>query len=44
MDGFGVKYTGKEYADHLLNTLKTRYEVSEDWEGKLYCGIKLNWN
>ena len=44
VDDFGVKYTGKEHADHLLHALKTKYEVSEDWDGQLYCGIKLQWN
>jgi hypothetical protein len=41
VDYFGVKYVGKEHADHLLNSLKQHYEVTEDWEGKLYCGILL---
>jgi hypothetical protein len=27
-----------------LNTLKQHYEVTEDWEGKLYCGILLKWD
>ena len=44
MDDFGVKYVGKEHADHLVNTLKNKYQISEDWQGALYCGISLNWN
>ena len=45
MDGFGVKYVGKEHADHLIKTLETHYDnISVDWEGKLYCGITLEWN
>ena len=45
MDDFGVKYVGKEYADHLINTLEGHYnKISVDWEGKLYCGINLEWN
>jgi hypothetical protein len=43
VDDFGVKYVGKEHADHLLHSLKQQYEVTEDWEGKLYCGISLKW-
>jgi hypothetical protein len=39
---FGVKYVGKAHADHLLNTIKHDYEVTEDWKGGLYCGIKLD--
>jgi hypothetical protein len=36
VNNFGVTYVGKEHADHLLNTLKKYYQVTEDWEGKLY--------
>jgi hypothetical protein len=44
VDDFGIKYIGKENADHLLNALKEHYEVTEEWAGKLYCGISLDWN
>ena len=45
VDDFGVKYVGKEHADHLIRSLRKHYElVSEDWEGNLYCGITLEWN
>ena len=30
VDGFGVKYQGKEHAQHLINALKQDYDVSED--------------
>jgi hypothetical protein len=44
VDNFGVKYIGKENINHLLNALKQHYEVTEDWEGKLHCGILLKWD
>jgi len=44
VDDFGIKYVGKEHADHLLHALTTKYECTTDWEGKLYCGISLAWN
>jgi len=45
VDNFGVKYVGKEHADHLINCLKTdTYKLTEDWEGDLYCGISLRWD
>jgi hypothetical protein len=45
VDDFGVKYVGKEHADHLLGILKNEFTaVSEDWEGALYCGITLEWD
>jgi hypothetical protein len=44
VDDFGVKYVGKENADHLLNTLRQYYPTTADWDGELYCGITLKWN
>ena len=44
VDDFGIKYTGKEHADHLLKVLRGHYSVEVDWNGALYCGITLNWN
>jgi hypothetical protein len=44
VDDCGIKYVGKENADHLLNALKENYEVTEDWVGKSYCGISLRWD
>ena len=44
VDNFGVKYVGKEHADHLVNFLKNKYKIREDRKGELYCGISLNWN
>ena len=45
VNDFGIKYNGKEHADHLIRILRSKYTaVATDWEGKLYCGITLNWN
>ena len=45
VDDFGIKYVGKEHADHLIGALRQQYsKVEVDWTGGLYCGIKLNWN
>ena len=45
VDNFGVKYVGKEHADHLISCLKqSKYKLTEDWTGSLYCGISLDWN
>ena len=30
VDDFGIKYVGKEHAQHLLNVLKEFYEIEED--------------
>ncbi|KAL7483088.1 hypothetical protein ACHAW6_013638 [Cyclotella cf. meneghiniana] len=44
VDDFGIKYVGKEHADHLLNALKQHYTLDIDWTGSLYCGITLKWD
>lgn len=44
VDDFFVKYIDEKDAEHLLNALKDQYVLSEDWEAKLYCGVKLKWD
>ena len=44
VDDFGVKYVGKENADHLIDALNSKYKITTDWDGRLYCGIQLDWN
>ena len=45
VDDFGVKYVGKEHAEHLANTLQDAgYKITMDWEGKQFCGMTLNWD
>ncbi len=44
VDDFGVKYTDKRDADHLVNALQDKYKITTDWEGLLYCGLKLDWD
>ena len=41
MDDFGIKYERQEERTQLLDALKTTYKISEDWDGKLYCGLNL---
>ena len=44
VDDFGIKYVGDEHALHLKAALLQHYEISEDWEGKKFAGIDLEWN
>ncbi len=44
VDNFGVKYTRKEDIDHLIKAIKEKYELTEDWDGDLYCRIRLKWD
>ena len=44
VDNFGVKYVGKDTADHLIQALKKLYNISIDWTGSIYCGLTINWD
>jgi hypothetical protein len=43
-DDFGIKYVGKEHAQHLNNALKEHYILTCNWTGKQYIGITLDWD
>ena len=44
VNNFGVKYLGKEHAEHLREVIKKYYPVTEEWTGKQYIGITLDWD
>jgi len=44
IDDFGVKFTGDAHANHLITTLQKDYDVTIDWKGELFVGIKLKWD
>ena len=44
VDDFGVKYVGKEHADHLHKVISEHYDVTTDWEGKRYLGLTFDWD
>jgi hypothetical protein len=44
VDDFGVRYTSRADADHLIATLETAYQVSTDYTGSRYCGLTLKWD
>jgi hypothetical protein len=44
VDDFGVKYRGKEHADHLKHVLEEQFKVTADWTGTRYAGIHLHWD
>jgi hypothetical protein len=41
VDDFGVKYIGREHAEHLMECIKQNYNISSDWKGSAYCGLTL---
>ena len=44
VEKFGVKYIGKENADHLNQALQKLYTISIDWTGSLFCGLTIDWD
>jgi hypothetical protein len=44
VDDFAVKYMGKHHADHLRDALMRSYELTADWEVKVYSGSSLKWD
>jgi Fe-S cluster biosynthesis and repair protein YggX len=44
VDDFGVKFVGKNHAEHLEQTLKKWYDITVDWTGEKYVGITLKWD
>jgi hypothetical protein len=44
VDDFGIKYEGKENAEHLLQTLRLLYKIRHDEEGRKYLGITIKFD
>ena len=44
VDDFGVKCEGIQHAKHLKESRERYYQVAVDWQGRLLCGITLDWN
>ena len=44
MDDFGVEYVGEQHAKHLARVLEQHHEITQDWEGKKFAGVNLQWN
>ena len=41
---FGIKYTRKHDAQHLINHLSEAYKATVDWERNFFCGLHLKWD
>jgi hypothetical protein len=44
VDDFGLKYVGREHAEHLMACIKKNYNISSNWDGCAYCGLTLDWD
>ena len=42
-ENFGIKYHTTDDLYHLFNALKTKYEISIDYKGNPYIGLKIIW-
>jgi hypothetical protein len=40
---FGVKYVGREHAEHLMECIK-KNNISSDWKGSAYYDLTLEWD
>jgi hypothetical protein len=44
VEDFGVKYVGREHAEHLMACIRKKYNISSDCNGSAYCGLTLDWD
>jgi hypothetical protein len=44
VDDFGVKYVGREHAEHLMDCIRKNYNISSDYNGVAYYGLTLDWD
>jgi hypothetical protein len=44
VNDFGIKYVGKEHANHLAKILNKHYVCSSDWTGTRYIGMNMDWD
>eukprot|EP00957_Ditylum_brightwellii_P195873 14923706-Ditylum_brightwellii.AAC.1 len=44
VDDFGIKYTNCDDVEHLITALRELYQITVDWDGKLFRVISLQWD
>ena len=44
VDDFGIKYVGKQHAEHLVSVIEKHYEYTTDWNGTRYLGLTFDWD
>ena len=42
VNDFGIKYVGKQSADHLIQNLQKLYTISIDWSANLFFVLTLS--
>ena len=44
VDDFGIKYIHQQDVQYLIDALQTKYTITCQWKGDLYCGLQLQWD
>eukprot|EP00804_Cyclotella_cryptica_P027241 CCRYP_014349-RA/>CCRYP_014349-RA protein AED:0.16 eAED:0.16 QI:0/0/0/1/1/1/3/0/1022 len=44
VDDFGIQYSNRRHAEHLLQALQQHYTVTTDWTGTKFAGIDIKWD
>jgi len=44
VDDFGIQYSDRRHAEHLLQALQQHYTVTTDWTGTKFAGIDITWD
>lgn len=44
INDFGVKYVGRQHAEHLVAAIEALYLVTTNWKGQFYYGLTLRWD
>ena len=44
VDDFGVKFTSKTDAQHLVTHINKIYVTTVDWDGAIFSGYHLKWD
>ena len=43
VDGFGIKFTRRQDAEHLTSSLEDLYIITKDWVGTTFLVLTLKW-
>jgi hypothetical protein len=44
VDDFGIKYIGREHAEHLIAVLKEKYAITTNWDDTKFIGLDIAWD
>ena len=44
VDDLEIKFTSRQYAEHLASSLEYLYVIKKDWGGTKHLGLTLNWD